>query len=75
MPASIQSATVSEAPELMPNTYGPANGFRKRICRINPEIDKVLPAMIAVMVFGQRICQNIKSDDGIDVRLSLSLPP
>ncbi len=59
LPAKILIATIKEAPELIPNTKGPANGFLNIICRIKPETESVQPAIIAVMVLGKRMCQKI----------------
>ena len=42
------------APELIPNTKGPAKGFRKRVCISNPLSAKALPAKIAVKALGIR---------------------
>ena len=51
-PAKIYMATPKLAPELTPNTYGPAKGFWKRVCIINPAIDIADPVNIAVMALG-----------------------
>ena len=50
--ARISSATPRLAPELMPNTKGPANGFLKRVCICNPLIESAEPARMAVKALG-----------------------
>ncbi len=52
----ITRATPKLAPELMPNTKGPANGFRNKVCINSPEIPKPEPTRIAVIALG-----NLKS--------------
>ena len=37
------------APELMPKIDGPANGFLKAVCSINPQTASALPQSNAVM--------------------------
>ena len=75
LPANIVMATNKDAPELMPNTYGPASGLRNIICKIRPAIAKVLPAKTAVTVFGNRICQKIKLDVSEFNKFKSWLPP
>lgn len=75
LPAKILMATIKEAPELMPNTNGPAKGFLNIICKINPDTASVHPAIMAVTVFGKRICQKIKLFDDNPLKLICSLPP
>lgn len=63
----ITKATPKLAPELIPNTNGPAKGFRKRVCINKPEIPKPEPTIIAVKAFGKRtlvmmICQVLFSE-------------
>ena len=58
----ITRATPKLAPELMPKTNGPANGFLKSVCINNPDMPKPEPTNIAVMAFGNlnsliMICQ------------------
>ena len=48
----IISATPKLAPELIPNTNGPANGFLNKVCIKRPEIPKPEPTKIAVNAFG-----------------------
>jgi len=48
----IMRATPKLAPELMPNTKGPAKGFLNKVCISNPEIPKPEPTKIAVIAFG-----------------------
>ena len=73
-PAKILMDTIKEAPELIPNTYGPAKGFLKIICKISPAAERVLPAKIAVNVFGKRISQKIKLFKVSSETVILSLP-
>ena len=73
--AKILMATINEAPELIPNTYGPAKGFLKIICKIKPAAESAQPAIMAVMVLGKRICQKIKLFDEKSDIFRLSLPP
>ena len=47
-----KKATPKLAPELIPNTKGPANGFLKRVCINRPHIDKPDPTSIAVIALG-----------------------
>ena len=42
------------APELIPNTEGPANGLRKTVCICNPLTAKPAPATSAVKACGKR---------------------
>ena len=48
----ITNATPKLAPELIPNTKGPASGFLNKVCMSNPEIPKPEPTIIAVKAFG-----------------------
>lgn len=48
----ITKATPKLAPELIPRTKGPANGFLNKVCINNPEIPKPEPTKIAVKAFG-----------------------
>lgn len=75
LPAKILIATNNEAPELMPKTYGPAIGFLKIICRINPAVAREEPASMAVTVFGNRSSQKIKLLKSRLFKLICSLPP
>ena len=50
----ITKATPKLAPELIPNTNGPANGFLNKVCINSPEIPKPEPTKIAVIAFGKR---------------------
>lgn len=45
-------ATPKLAPELIPKTKGPANGFLNRVCINKPDIPKPEPTKIAVIAFG-----------------------
>lgn len=51
---SKKSETPRLAPELIPNTYGPASGFRKRVCICKPLAESAAPTIRAVMAFGRR---------------------
>ena len=53
-PANMNIATPRLAPELTPNTYGPANGLRNSVCIINPATDIAAPVMSAVNALGKR---------------------
>ena len=46
----IIKATPRLAPELIPSSEGPANGFRNSVCICNPLIDSPAPATKAVIV-------------------------
>lgn len=45
-------ATPKLEPELSPNTYGPANGFRNKVCMSKPLIESPIPTSTAVIAFG-----------------------
>lgn len=45
-------ATPKLAPELIPNTNGPANGFLNKVCINNPEMPNPEPTKTAVNAFG-----------------------
>ena len=47
-------ATPKLAPELSPNTSGPAKGFLNKVCISKPLIDKPMPTAIAVIDLGNR---------------------
>ncbi len=51
---NMTKATPRLAPELIPNTKGPARGFLKRVCINSPEIPKPDPTKIAVKALGRR---------------------
>lgn len=58
----INKATPKLAPEEIPSTKGPANGFLKSVCINNPLIDNPEPTKMAVIAFGTRkfktiVCQ------------------
>ena len=48
------NATPRLEPELNPKTYGPANGFLKKVCINNPLTESEIPTKIAVIAFGKR---------------------
>ena len=52
----IKIATPKLAPELIPKTNGPANGFLNNVCINNPLIDNPEPTTMAVIALG-----NLKS--------------
>ena len=51
-PLKINKATPKLAPEEIPKTKGPANGFLNKVCINKPATDKPEPTKIAVMAFG-----------------------
>ena len=51
---NITKATPRLAPEVIPKTKGPANGFLNNVCINNPEMPKPDPTNMAVMAFGKR---------------------
>lgn len=48
----MAKATPKLAPELIPSTKGPANGFLKSVCINSPEIPNPDPTKIEVNAFG-----------------------
>ena len=48
----INNATPKLAPDEIPKTKGPANGFLKSVCINKPHIDKPEPTKTAVIAFG-----------------------
>ena len=50
----ITRATPKLAPELIPNTNGPAKGFLNKVCINSPDIPNPEPTNIAVIAFGNR---------------------
>ena len=48
----MTNATPRLAPELIPNTNGPANGFLNKVCINNPEIPRPEPTKMAVKALG-----------------------
>ncbi len=50
----IKIATPKLAPEDIPNTKGPANGFLNKVCINKPQIDNPEPTKTAVKAFGKR---------------------
>lgn len=50
----ITNATPKLAPELKPNTSGPANGFLNKVCINKPLTDNPIPTKIATKAFGKR---------------------
>jgi hypothetical protein len=62
----ISNATPRLAPEEIPKTNGPANGFLKSVCMRSPQIERPEPTKIAVIALG-----NLKSNT-IVCQLSLT---
>ena len=62
----IKMATPRLAPELIPNTKGPASGFLNKVCINSPLIDSPAPTSIAVNDFGNRKLRIIYSHDSFD---------
>ena len=50
----MTKATPMLAPELIPNTEGPANGLRNTVCICNPLTAKPAPAASAIKACGKR---------------------
>ena len=50
----ITKATPKLAPELIPRTNGPANGFLNKVCINKPEMPKPEPTKMAVKALGKR---------------------
>jgi len=48
----ITKATPKLAPDVIPRTKGPANGFLNKVCINNPEMPKPEPTKMAVNAFG-----------------------
>ena len=48
----IIKATPKLAPDVIPNTKGPANGFLNKVCINNPEIPSPEPTKIDVTALG-----------------------
>ena len=59
-PARITTATARLAPELRPSTSGPASGFRKMDCIINPLTARPPPTNRQVTALGKRRIQTIE---------------
>ncbi len=55
----ISKATPKLAPEEIPKTKGPANGFLNKVCINKPQTDKPEPTKIAVIAFGNLKCRII----------------
>ena len=53
-PMSITTATPNDAPDVIPNIDGPANGFENAVCNNNPAAAKLAPASSAVIACGKR---------------------
>ena len=57
--SNTTQATPRLAPELMPNTEGPASGLRNTVCICRPLTDSPAPATNAVNAWGTRDFQMI----------------
>lgn len=66
-------ATPKLAPELMPNTKGPAKGFLNNVCISRPQIDNPEPTNMAVIVFGSLECKIIYCQDSLVALLPVSV--
>lgn len=54
IPVKSVRATIKEAPELIPKTYGPASGLLNKVCISIPETASALPERIAIVIRGIR---------------------
>lgn len=73
----INKATPKLAPDEIPKTKGPANGFLNNVCINNPEIDNPEPTKIAVIAFGSLkfkiiVCQLSFTEESPIVILKIS---
>lgn len=59
----IIRATPKLAPDVIPNTKGPARGFLNKVCINKPEIPKPEPTSIAVKAFGNLYCRIMYSHE------------
>ena len=57
----INKATPKLAPDEIPSTKGPANGFLNKVCIQSPLIDNPEPTKIAVRALGKRKLRTITS--------------
>ena len=64
---SITRATPSPAPLLIPNTLGPARGFRNAVCNSRPLTASAAPQNIAVKACGRRDCRIINCHEAFCV--------
>lgn len=69
----ISIATPKPAPELIPKTKGPANGFLNNVCINKPLIDKPEPTKMAVNDFGKRKFNIIYCQDSFDASVNTLL--
>ena len=58
---SMKRATPRLAPELMPRTYGPANGLRNRVCISSPLTPSAAPARRATTAFTRRMSTTMRA--------------
>jgi len=74
----ISNATPKLAPEEIPNTNGPANGFLNNVCISKPLIDNPEPTKIAVIALGNLkfrmiVCQLSLTDSSPKKTAKISL--
>lgn len=62
----INKATPKLAPEEIPKTKGPANGFLNKVCINKPAIDNPEPTKMAVIAFGNRNCKTMVCQLSLD---------
>lgn len=49
---TLATVTPKAAPEDIPKRYGSVNGFLKRVWKIAPQIDRLIPTIMALIVLG-----------------------
>jgi len=54
IPVKRVNATINEAPELIPKTYGPASGLLNKVCISIPDTASALPERIDIVIRGIR---------------------
>ncbi len=59
IPVKRVRATINEAPELIPKTYGPASGLLNKVCISIPETASALPERIDIVIRGIRNSKNM----------------
>ncbi len=62
----IRKAAPKLAPELIPNTKGPASGFRNKVCINSPLKESPLPTSIAVKAFGSLYSQIMYAQESFE---------
>ena len=71
------SAAPSDAPELIPRTYGPARGFMNNVCMRRPLSETAAPAIMAVSALGSLMFHIIRLEfvsAGLPDRMSHTSP-